>query len=148
MERVRISVRSAHDDHIEHAAVAADKAFARRHLGKPAKPRSVGARFGRGNTVLLHEGLEQFARPRSFFYAPRPEGFDGKAAGQLCHDKLRCAKPQRNTLDVSAHTLREQHRSFKRGFHGRSILDWYQYRLHRQLSRPMQMNISQAAKTA
>src|SRR5215831_19741167 len=68
MEGDRISGRSAHDDHIEHAAVAADKAFTRRHLVKPAKPRSVCGRFGRGNTVLTHEGLEQLARRRRFLF--------------------------------------------------------------------------------
>jgi hypothetical protein len=33
----RISVRPAHDDHIERAAIAADKVFTRRHLSKPVR---------------------------------------------------------------------------------------------------------------
>src|SRR5215813_3552565 len=134
MERGRISVRSAHDDHIEHAAVAADEAFTRIHLGEPAKPRSVRGRFCRSNPALPHESFEQHARFRRFFFTPRPEGFDGKAAGQLHHDKLRRAKPQWNTLDVRARTFREQHGRLERGFHGRNILGWYQYRLHRPLT--------------
>jgi hypothetical protein len=83
--------------------------------------------------VLLHEGLEELARSRRLFVAPRSIGFNGKGAGHLCHYKLGNAKPQWNTLDIGASALREQHRGLKRGFHGRDILGWHQNRLHRQL---------------
>src|ERR1700719_3822127 len=122
--------------------MAADKVFTRRHLGKPATPRSVRGRSCSSNTVLLHEGLEELARSRRFFFAPRSIDFHGKAAGQLCHDKLRNAKPKWNTLDIGAGTLREYQRRLERGFHGRDILGWYQNRLHRQLPRFLQMNDS------
>ena len=113
--------------------MAADKVLTWRHLGEPAAPRSFRGRSGSVNTLLLHEGLEQLARLRRFFFAPRSIGFHGKAAGQLCRDKLRNAQPKWNTLDLGAGALREQHRRLKRGFHGRDVLGWHQDCLHRRL---------------
>ena len=55
-------------------------------------------------------------------------------------DLVSC-RPTRNALDIGAGALREQHRRFERGLHGRGVLGWYQNRLHRQ-PRSLQMNDS------
>src|SRR5438876_11183604 len=144
----RISVRPAYDDQIECADIAADKVFTRRHLGKPAKRRSVRDRSGSSNTVLLHEGLEELAHSRRLFVAPPSIGINGKASGQLCYYKFGNAIPQWNTLEIGAGALRQQYRGLEGGFHGRDILGWYQNRLHHQLPVVANERSSKAAKTA
>jgi hypothetical protein len=72
--------------------------------------------------------------------APPSIDFHGKAAGLLCDNKLRTAKPQWNTLDIGACALREQQSRLERGFHVGVIYGWYQNRLHHQLLRSLQMN--------